>query len=351
MSLLGRTHLGRPVLLFFAALGLGPAIAALLAVVTGRMTVDLAIATVLVTGVVVLSSLAILSTLRGRLGAMDRDVRAAIDRESKALHRDVETLAIQVRAIKRTTDVLGAGERTPLVPLDDATIFSFDHRGTKVRFDITPFHHIHEQIRMHSAFYEAEMLTFIEDTFKPGLAIADVGANVGNHAVFFGLVMKAKPLVCVEASSAAVLQLERNLALNGVTGVELVTKALGRAPGRGSLWVPLSQASNAGAAKLIVGDGDVEISTLDAELLAHGTGHLDLVKLDVEGMEADVLRGALDVLGRSKPDLFVELQTERDRDAVMAVLAPLGYELGPRFNYTPTHHVFVRDASLPRRRA
>lgn len=52
---------------------------------------------------------------------------------------------------------------------------------------------------------------------------------------------------------------------------------------------------------------------------------LDLVKIDAEGMEAEVLRGMAGTLERLHPALFVEATTKTRAEAVADVLRPLGY--------------------------
>ena len=62
-----------------------------------------------------------------------------------------------------------------------------------------------------------------------------------------------------------------------------------------------------------------------------------VMKLDVEGMELSVLRGASRLLSRWRPVVFAEAQTVEEKDEIAAVLRPYGYtETGRVFNSTPT---------------
>ena len=75
---------------------------------------------------------------------------------------------------------------------------------------------------------------------------------------------------------------------------------------------------------------------------------LDLVKIDAEGMEAEVLRGMAATLERLHPALFVEATTKSRSEAVEAVLHPLGYRgwTARAMAYNPdnfrgdTHNIF-----------
>jgi glycosyltransferase involved in cell wall biosynthesis len=65
-----------------------------------------------------------------------------------------------------------------------------------------------------------------------------------------------------------------------------------------------------------------------------------LIKVDVEGMEADVLEGAWRLLKRKRPVLYVEAQTPALYATLRRLLRPIGYQMVRRFNHTPTY-VFV----------
>jgi hypothetical protein len=79
-------------------------------------------------------------------------------------------------------------------------------------------------------------------------------------------------------------------------------------------------------------------------------GRIVVLKADVEGMEALVLRGATRILRRHRPVVFAEAFTEVERSAVEAVLAPFGYRpTGRVFNATPTYE-FVAPPNVRRLR-
>jgi Methyltransferase FkbM domain len=65
--------------------------------------------------------------------------------------------------------------------------------------------------------------------------------------------------------------------------------------------------------------------------------HVVVMKLDVEGMEPSVLRGASRLLSRWRPVVFAEADAVEEKDEIAAVLRPYGYtETGRVFNSTPT---------------
>jgi len=68
----------------------------------------------------------------------------------------------------------------------------------------------------------------------------------------------------------------------------------------------------------------VEVFPLDA----FGLARLDILKIDVEGMEADVLVGARDTLRRCRPILYVE-HAKSDRQALTGMIESSGYDIHP----------------------
>jgi len=87
-------------------------------------------------------------------------------------------------------------------------------------------------------------------------------------------------------------------------------------------------------------EGGVPVNTLDA--IARGFPEnfprVSLLKIDVEGMEMDVLRGAAGLLEKDRPQLVIELATPAERAQAEAFLAGLGYRNIGRFCHTPTYH-------------
>jgi hypothetical protein len=70
---------------------------------------------------------------------------------------------------------------------------------------------------------------------------------------------------------------------------------------------------------------------------------LDLLKLDVEGMEAEALDGARETIERCKPILFVET-IKSDKDAITAALRNEGYVVLPEWHEHPCHSQDRQDA-------
>jgi FkbM family methyltransferase len=212
--------------------------------------------------------------------------------------------------------------------------------------------HIYRFIETSRGFYEVGLLEYMRfvsrlDRRADPLFI-DVGANIGNHSVYFGAVLGGHTL-SIEPNPRVLPILRRNLEKN-VRDPAVYDCALGAVEGTGRVVLPGSGSANVGMARVEVssspGDtGGVAITTLDSVLAGcrrsrgwHGP--VLLVKIDVEGAELDVLRGAPELLRSEKPHVFVEAATPKHLGELTSHLTPLGYEPVTRWGWhaTPVVH-------------
>jgi FkbM family methyltransferase len=177
--------------------------------------------------------------------------------------------------------------------------------------------------------YEREELDLLMQAVSPlllpGGVCLDIGANVGNHALFFAghfaevLAFEPNP------RSFALLQFNAALAPN----VRCFNIGLSDAEGDAQLTVP---ADNIGMATLHGGavagtTVPCRLERLDGLAALHGR-RVALMKIDVEGHETAVLRGATELLARDRP-LVVFEQAASDIDsgtsAALDLLRQAGY--------------------------
>jgi len=162
---------------------------------------------------------------------------------------------------------------------------------------------------------------------RPGDVVVEVGANIGAHTLYLAqLAGPAGRVVAFEPQRVVFQALCANMALNSVTNAHCHPRAVGRAPG--TLLVPsLDYARPGNFGGLALGAADrgepVEVTTLDAL----GLDRCHFLKIDVEGMELDVLLGADRTIRRFRPLLYVENDREEKSAALVRHLDALGYEL------------------------
>lgn len=187
-----------------------------------------------------------------------------------------------------------------------------------------------------------------------GKVVYDIGAHAGAYSLFFSRrVGPAGSVVAFEPSPKTFALLCRNIESNGVANVRLLECALGRESTRRALYVLPGMPSTASLAPeartpFRRRSAVVAIEPLDALAPRLDLPKPDFIKIDVEGMEAEVLAGATDTLRRWRPDVLVEIHgaTPHARKAqaerVAVLLARLGYGLT---------HVESRSAVAPGRAA
>lgn len=164
--------------------------------------------------------------------------------------------------------------------------------------------------------YEREELEIIRAYAPLSGIFYDIGANVGNHAVFMGKVLRAKKVYPFEANPRAAEILRKNIIANDLADV-IDTAFLGYGIGLegDSLQIFNPQQNNLGAARLkkkpegsddLSYFGSVEIRSIDNLALRDDP---DFIKIDVEGMEIDVLSGMIETIAKCRPPIFIEVNS------------------------------------------
>lgn len=178
-----------------------------------------------------------------------------------------------------------------------------------------------------------EKLAFLA---RPGDTVLDIGANVGETTLRFSRrVGDTGKVYSFEPNPPVRKKLERNIALNRFGNIEVLPLGAGDAEATLKLSSPTPQ--NRGGNRILenpVGEFvEVRVVPVDVLVEEKGITKVDVVKIDVEGFELRVLRGAKKTLERHKPILFIEISDETLRGAgtspseVLAFVEELGYDL------------------------
>jgi len=179
-------------------------------------------------------------------------------------------------------------------------------------------------------FYEIEELQYLRTLVPRGSIVADVGANVGNHALFFASICRASSVIPFELNEEALLLFKKNVELNNASAIDM--SYLGCAVGKNDGFVvkrePKGQ-HNLGATAFSpsVDATQYMVKALDNMLLGKA---VDFIKIDVEGMEFDVLDGAAETIATHRPILFVEVR-KRDLKQYYTLMASLDYRIERTF--------------------
>lgn len=190
--------------------------------------------------------------------------------------------------------------------------------------------HIHDNFLRKGNFYEEDLLRFLASLKLGEGVILDVGAYIGNHSIFFAGIM-GRSVVSIEANPSSYELLSKNIGNNCLSGLILplclaATDLSGVSFGRGG-----SLDFNQGATRFVRAGDQVNVCPIEDPLIegiALDDLELDqvaLIKIDVEGMELDVLKGLIKTIGCSKPVLAIECMTAVEFSQVAAFCRAIGY--------------------------
>lgn len=156
--------------------------------------------------------------------------------------------------------------------------------------------------------YQSDVSRVIRYFVKPGDFCVDVGANTGPVTLLFAkLTGPTGKVLSIEPGPPYYKRLQTNLELNPPLKEVVKTLNIGISDSDGTLiWaVDPEHAWNAGFLNVTEGTS-VQVSTLDACIEQSGWKRLDFVKIDVEGMELEVLKGSQEILTKFRPIVLFE---------------------------------------------
>ena len=185
------------------------------------------------------------------------------------------------------------------------------------------------------------LLTARRTGFGDGVVAVDCGANIGVHTVEWAKHIHGwGRVIAFEAQERIYYALAGNIAINNCLNAMAHWAAVGSESRQIRIPVPDYQVpSSFGSLELKEGKNEfigqqidysdaatqaIEQKTIDSL----GLDRMDLVKIDVEGMELDVLEGARETIARCKPVMVIEI-IKTDAAAVNALLKKWGYQIFP----------------------
>lgn len=185
-----------------------------------------------------------------------------------------------------------------------------------------------------------DVIKLMERYLSPGSTMMDVGANIGfvslNAARIVG---SGGRVVAVDPQKQVLERLNENIALNNFTNITVVPCALSAEPGA----AVFNAATDAGLSRLdnlnqnhygmnLMEKYQVQKTTLDCLVDAHFDGVApDVIKIDVEGHEYQVLKGAARTLAQKKSVVIMEInqgalrQNDVSLRDILSFVQPLGY--------------------------
>jgi len=204
--------------------------------------------------------------------------------------------------------------------------------------------HITRQIKS-SGIYEKNALQLLGSILEriPDAVVLDVGANIGNHSLYFSL--KAARVFAFEPVGEIFGLLENNVRSNGVGNVRCFNLGLSDREAKAEIYVDdtgnigtsslekLSAKAHAETVKLVRGDDWLKANP--------GIERIDFIKIDVESHEPKVLDGLRGILAAFRPILMMEYKSA---DILRAFA-----ERGGLPTIFPDYRIFVIESNYARK--
>ncbi len=217
--------------------------------------------------------------------------------------------------------------------LNHPQAFTVSFAGKQARFILADANeHIHNQLLHSKRFYEEDLLTAIHQLAMPNAVLVDIGANIGNHAIFFASIIGGK-VYAYEAQPTNFARLQANIAVNELQElIEAHQVAITAKSGVCEVIAP--HAENMGQCFVAQNpNGTCQMRPLDD----YDFATISFLKIDVEGAELEVIAGAAKTIEAHHPYIFIEAQTVKAFTAICAALKLYGYAPTRRFCFTPTY--------------
>lgn len=151
--------------------------------------------------------------------------------------------------------------------------------------------------------------------------VFDIGANIGTHTLAFARV--AHHVYSFEPQKLTYYTLCSNLLLNNVFNVTPCELAIGNYDGFIPMYAPDPRIRNASAG-IAVGEGDNQVGIMKLDSMPHLPVPY-FIKIDVEGYELEVLRGAVQLLKKGVNFIYVEIHSEELIAPICTLMESLGY--------------------------
>ena len=192
-----------------------------------------------------------------------------------------------------------------------------------------PIDEIQRTVVNNQDFYEIKTLKILDKYIKDNAVILDIGSNIGNHTLYWSIERNAKKIFAFEPVKETFGTLETNIALNQLLDkVVLYNAAVGSQTSKAK--IKEFDSKNIGATSLVL-DENGSISVLKIDDLSFDGEKIDFIKIDTEGFEIEVLKGAKNTIMKNRPVIFVESFKDK-YPIVKEILESYGYKLEQEVN-------------------
>lgn len=179
--------------------------------------------------------------------------------------------------------------------------------------------------------FEEDELSIAKRYIKNDSTILDIGANIGLHALGFSSMAKDGLVIAFEPQPRTFRTLEKNIVQNGIGNIIPLNLAIAESPRIAEFYVMADDAYSSlidTGRKVLSEKIKVMCASIDGVL---GDVKADFVKIDVEGLELNVLQSMRGQIERFHPVIFCEIYKGKidsnDPHATIGYLRDFGYKV------------------------
>ncbi len=215
-------------------------------------------------------------------------------------------------------------------------IREFEFRGMRMKVDISKS--MGESIYWRGA-HDWRPIFVLDRYLKFGQTFIDVGANQGEYSIWAARkVAPSGSVIAFEPMDTLYKQLNENMRLNPFHNQLFKSLKIGLSDKPGEMNLYGKASSNEGVNTMFPTAEHTELiqkiplDTLDSQLEKLACKQVDFIKIDVEGAELQVLKGATETLVKHKPLLLIEVNEEASQaagytsDDILVFLRSFGYQ-------------------------
>jgi rfaE bifunctional protein nucleotidyltransferase chain/domain len=234
--------------------------------------------------------------------------------------------------MRSTTNIIEKIKNLDKENIINLVCFDIEYNNETIKMEAYPYDIMTNKMMFNeyfpkARFYELEVLEYISARYKGGVAL-DIGANIGNHSIFFSKFIFDKTY-SFEADVRNFTLLSENKVRNNIGDDKLIIHNVALSDGNYKYNLQEFE-SNMGGTKVIEGSGEPTTQKLDEFELPK----VDFIKIDVEGHELKVLKGAVNLINRDFPDIAMECLRDGmypDCHLVDSYMEQLNYRLTESF--------------------
>lgn len=180
-------------------------------------------------------------------------------------------------------------------------------------------------VEKYGEYSESEVRLF-KKVIKPGHCVLDIGANIGTHTLAFSRLVENGFVIAFEPQRIVFQTLCANMAINSVTNVDCKQLVISDKEGFANLpMLNYGIEGNYGGVRANESRGGERIRKTTIDNCLYGIDRIDFIKIDVEGMESDVLLGGRHLIQKHQPILYVENdQIDKSAD-LLKLIKSFGY--------------------------